>query len=248
MLRERPHPGGWLTLVSPKLEAIGVPHGFTTAVGPGPERWSVKSAEDMQGVLRGERLNDRRVAMGRQVHQARVTTPAVRHEHGCDEADAHVTDQYTEVVAVRTADCVPLLLSRADGFVVAAVHAGWRGLQAGVIAEALGVVALRGDGPVDASACVAAIGPCIGVDAYEVGEEVASQFSFGVARRDDWPKPHIDLRGIALRQLLDAGVSPDRIDVATQCTFAEVERFGSYRRDGRGCGHQAAFIGPIHKP
>ncbi|MEM1445512.1 MAG: polyphenol oxidase family protein [Planctomycetota bacterium] len=244
MLRERRHPGGWLTLVSPKLEAVGVPHGFTTAVGPGDQRWSVKSAADLQGVLTDDGFGDRRLAMGRQVHGAEVTTSESRDRVGCDDADAHHTADVTELVAVRTADCVPILLSTPDGLAVVAIHAGWRGLEAGVIATACGTIQ-----PSSApEQLFAAVGPCIAVGAYEVGEEVAECFDHGVVRRDDWPRPHLDLRAIALRQLLEVGLDADHIDVATQCTFTDREHFGSYRRDGKGCGHQAAYIGPVHKP
>ncbi|MEM7576280.1 MAG: polyphenol oxidase family protein [Planctomycetota bacterium] len=241
MLRECIHPGGWLTLVSPKLEKIGVPHGFTTAIGPGSKRWSVKSAEDLRGVLADTRLDDRAIAMGRQVHGAGVTTPESRGRDRCDGHDAHVTTELRELVAVRTADCVPILLATTDGEAVAAVHAGWRGLEAGVIDAALKTLALLGN----ETSMVAAIGPCIGVAAYEVGEEVASRFEHGVVRRDDWPRPHLDLRALSLRQLLEGGLPPERIDAANACTFAESERFGSYRRDGKGCAHQAAYIGRL---
>lgn len=234
------HPGGWLTLVSPKLEAVGVPHGFTTSVGSGDVRWSVKSAEDLAGVLKASGLADRRLVMGRQVHGDSVTTSARRERSGCDDADAHITGDRRELAAVRTADCVPLLLSTGDGRAVAAVHAGWRGLEAGIIRAACDLLAVEGE----TGSCVAAIGPCIGVAAYEVGEEVASQFSHGVVRRSAWARPHLDLRALAMRALLEAGVPAEDLDVATQCTFAEAAWFGSYRREGRGCGHQAGYIGP----
>ena len=235
------HPGGWLTLVSPKLEAVGVPHGFTTSVGSGDVRWSVKSAEDLAGVLKASGLADRRLVMGRQVHGDSVTTSARRERSGCDDADAHITGDRRELAAVRTADCVPILLSTGDGRAVGAVHAGWRGLEAGIIRAACDLLAVEGE----TGSCVAAIGPCIGVGAYEVGEEVATRFDHGVVRRGDWGKPHLDLRALALRHLFEAGLAPDRIDVATACTFADRDRFGSYRRDGKGCGHQAGYIGPV---
>jgi YfiH family protein len=245
MLRTRVLPDGSELLKSPKLEAIGVPHGFTTSIGAGGGRWSVKTADDLAAALEAEGLSGRTVVMGRQVHGAAVTVPASRELYGNDDADAHASDDDNELVAVRTADCVPILLSLRNGHVVAAVHAGWRGLEAGVIREAVRIITNRDDGSVDAGHGVAAVGPCICVDHYEVGEDVAHRFEHGVTRQDAWPRPHLDLRAIALRQLLQAGLPVEQIDVATPCTYTDAGRFGSYRRNGKGCGHQAAYIGPV---
>lgn len=230
--------------MSPKLESLGVPHGFTTAIGGGDGRWSVKSADDLSPMLDEEGFGRRVVVMGRQVHGSEVSLPGVPSSRGCDGFDAHATNRPDEMVAVRTADCVPVLLSATDGGCVAAVHAGWRGLEAGVIAKAC--AAVRDLEPV--AGLIAAIGPCVCVEHYEVGEEVAGRFEHGVVRNERWLKPHLDLRAVALRQLLASEVHPDQIDVATECTFSDAKRFGSYRRDGVGCGHQAAYIGVRGEP
>src|SRR4051794_29413281 len=89
------------------------------------------------------------------------------------KADALVGDDPGRVLSVRVADCVPVLLAAADGRVVAAVHAGWRGVVAGVVGAAVREVA----GPAGAGAAVrAAVGPCIGGEAFEVGPEVLAEF------------------------------------------------------------------------
>jgi YfiH family protein len=143
------------------------------------------------------------------------------------EADGHAIALPRAAAMVLTADCIPVALG-AHG-AVAALHAGWRGLAAGVLEE--GVRALRdvgGQGDV-----VAVIGPCAGACCYEVGEEVHA--AFGGAHRDG---RMIDLRAIAAERLLAAGVAEVRH--AQACTICD-ERFFSYRREGARAGRQAGL-------
>jgi polyphenol oxidase len=146
------------------------------------------------------------------------------------EADGQATSVAGIGAMVLTADCLPVVLGT-DG-AVAMVHAGWRGLAAGVLEE--GVRALRelgGDGDL-----VAVIGPGAGPCCYEVGEEVHA--AFGGAHRVASPSARkIDLKAIARDRLLAAGVSEVR-DVAV-CTICD-ERFFSYRREGARAGRQGA--------
>ncbi|HZW07126.1 MAG TPA: peptidoglycan editing factor PgeF [Phycisphaerales bacterium] len=159
------------------------------------------------------------------------------------KADAIVTDDPATVVAVRTADCLPLLLASGDGRVVAAVHAGWRGVLAGIVQAS--VDAMRGLG---ADGVVGAIGPCICGEAFEVGEEVAEQFervfrpeTLVVLRRPQWPRPHIDLKRAVFLQLAASGAAGAQ--VLPNCTYSEPELFFSHRRS-RKTGRMAAVIAP----
>lgn len=145
-------------------------------------------------------------------------------------ADGSWTDRGGRVCVVLTADCLPVLLARRDGSAVAALHAGWRGLAAGVL-EA-GVAALGGGGGL-----VAWLGPAIGPDHFEVGPEVRAAFlaedagaaaAFRPAAR---PGHHLaDLYLLARQRLAHAGVAD--VHGGGWCTFADAERFYSYRRDG----------------
>jgi YfiH family protein len=159
-----------------------------------------------------------------------------------------VSDDPTRVLSVKYADCVPLLLASADGRAVAAVHAGWRGLVAGVIRAA--VKRLEQTAAASASTFVAAIGPCIGFDAFEVGPEVLAAFAarFGPAaapiRAAHTGKGHVDLQKAALIELQSAGLSLDRIDTTDRCTFTHPQEFFSHRRDGNATGRMAAIISP----
>ena len=151
------------------------------------------------------------------------------------EADAAVTRAPGRVLAVLTADCLPVLLAADDGSAVGIAHAGWRGLAAGV-AEA--TLARLG---VEPSRVVAWLGPAIGARSYEVGEEVRAAFvvadagAFAPTRPEHWL---CDLAALARRRLAASGVARvhgDNID-----TFADA-RFYSYRRD-RVTGRFASLI------
>jgi YfiH family protein len=137
------------------------------------------------------------------------------------------------LVGVHVADCVPVLVARADGRLVAAVHAGWRGLVAGVIPRTLERLAAAG---ADLPGCplVAAIGPCLSRERFEVGPEVAEAFEGAelapsVSRARAGVRARVDLRHAALLQLRAGGV--ERIDVSDRCTYEDAAELWSHRRD-----------------
>jgi hypothetical protein len=168
----------------------------------------------------------------------------------CGQAgDALVCGDATWVLAVRTADCVPILLASDDGAAVAAVHAGWRGVIAGAVAEA---VKSMTSGGIKTEKLAAAIGPCIGIEAMEVGPEVVTLFdqAFGGTpplRRDKNGKGHVDLREACRQQLRQAGVAQQRIEVSDRCTYRDEGEFFSHRRCGGVTGRMAAMIGTATK-
>lgn len=154
-------------------------------------------------------------------------------------ADARYADQPGRVCAVLTADCLPLLLCSDDGREVAAVHCGWRGLAAGIVARAVA----RFVAPV--SAISAWLGPAIGPVAFEVGAEVRQAFvdvDAGAAAcfvAGDQGRWLADLFDIARRALAAAGVR--RIHGGGVCTMSDPRRFYSYRRDHR-TGRMASLV------
>ena len=153
--------------------------------------------------------------------------------------DAAVARRKGTVCAVMAADCMPVLLADASGAVVAAAHAGWRGLSAGVIEAA--VDAMR----VAPAEVIAWLGPAIGPRVYEVGEEVRAAFlkrdaaaaaAFVPTRSGHWL---LDLYAVARQRLAKLGV--ERVYGGGLCTYSDPERFYSYRRD-RASGRMAALI------
>jgi YfiH family protein len=172
----------------------------------------------------------------RQVHGARVID-AAGSAHPV-EADAAFTRQVGVACAVMTADCLPVLLCDTGGTVVAAVHAGWRGLLAGVLEAAVAAM------EVPRCDLLAWLGPAIGPQVFEVGGEVRAAFVAadpGVAGafRPSGGKWLADIALIARRRLAGQGVV--RVFGGGFCTVGEPERFYSYRRDGRS-GRMASLI------
>jgi YfiH family protein len=173
-----------------------------------------------------------------QVHGDHVTD--ARDWHAGLEADGCVTAGAGQVCAVMTADCLPVLLCDRGGRMVAALHAGWRGLVAGILDAG---VAAFAKGEVAAGDLLAWLGPAIGADAYEVGDEVRDAFdrpderaAFVKNARGRW---QMDLAGLASARLAALGVTA--VYGGGLCTHRHADRFFSHRRDGI-CGRQAALI------
>jgi len=172
----------------------------------------------------------------RQVHGSAVRMPGGG--VGC-AADAAIERQPGRTVAVLTADCLPILLCAADGGEIAAIHAGWRGLAAGVAARTVAAMQTPSE------RLLAWLGPAISQQAFEVGDEVRSAFaaldegtadSFERNARGRW---QADLYALARRQLRSAGVPA--VYGGGLCTYADAGRFFSFRRDGQ-CGRMASFV------
>jgi YfiH family protein len=185
----------------------------------------------------------------RQVHGTRVVRVGVADAAPggpIHEADAVVTSEAGVACVVQAADCLPVLLAAPDGRAVAAAHAGWRGLSAGVVEAALEALCATGQcAPGDV---VAWLGACIGPDAFEVGDDVLIAFGaspehedaragrFKARGRAKWLA---DLAGLARDRLAAAGVT--RISGGAWCTATDASRFFSYRRDGV-TGRMAAAV------
>lgn len=172
----------------------------------------------------------------RQVHGTAVVTAGPSASGA--EADASVASAGNVVLAIMTADCLPVLFSTRDGSRIAAAHAGWRGLVAGVLENTLNALAVP---PRDV---LAWLGPGISAPAFEVGEEVRTAFlANGAVERHFEPNAsgrwQADLYGIARQRLQQAGVA--QVTGGAYCTSLMPERFFSYRRDGE-CGRMASII------
>jgi len=160
------------------------------------------------------------------------------------EGDALWAKERDRAVGVRVADCVPILLASSESGAVAAIHAGWRGVEANVIGES--VRALCGAVGLDPSTLIAAIGPHIGVEAFEVSDEVAQQIAVAVADPEvvvtGEPRPHVDLARAVQGQLERSGLLAAQIERVQGCTYAEPARFFSFRREGQASGRHLAVI------
>lgn len=192
----------------------------------------VGDADD--NVLENRRLLRQRLALPRepawlnQVHGCQVVEAS-----GIDQpidTDASVTSAQEVVCAVMTADCLPVLFCADDGSEVAAAHAGWRGLSNGILEATLAAMMA------DKNQILAWLGPAIGPDAFEVGDDVRDEFvhqmpeaadAFVANRPGHWLA---DIYLLAKLRLRRAGLT--LIFGGDYCTYTEAERFFSYRRDG----------------
>lgn len=171
----------------------------------------------------------------KQVHSA-TCVPAEGRSGVLGEGDALLEDTPGAVVAVKTADCIPILLVDPAHRAVAAVHAGWRGTAAGIAPKAAAAMQARFGS--DPAALHAAIGPGIGPCCYEVGPEVAAQF-------DGQGRQHLDLPGINRRRLAEIGIPAARIYVSDLCTMCRPDEFHSFRRDKEAAGRLYSFAGIV---
>lgn len=245
--------GGWESAAADgmvrcrALHAIpGLVHGFATRAGNadfGPPG----GADCAQRELRVRFAHALGVpgadfAEARQVHADRVIVAAEALPE--TEADAVVVSARTPSVlaAVRTADCAPVLL--ASHRWAAAVHAGWRGIVAGICIRAVEQLAERGEDP---GGLVAAVGPAIGPCCYRVGPDCAAAVAGAAPGGPVWivrgAEIYADLPEACRRQLVAAGIRPENVHRAPWCTACRTDRFHSYRREADRAGRALSAIG-----
>ena len=208
-------------------------------------RWIAAEWPAPVGILAGTTLRDSDFALPgtprwlNQVHGADVARWEDIGAGEAPDADAIVSARSDSICVVRTADCLPVLLCARDAAEIAAVHAGWRGLAAGVIEAAIDAMQTS---PAD---LLAWFGPAISQQAFEVGDEVREAFCANSAaaeaafERNDHGRWQADLYRLGRQRLAEAGV--DNVFGGGLCTHQDAERFYSYRRDG-STGRLLSFI------
>jgi YfiH family protein len=249
--------------VSPRLERIGVAHAFSTRIGgvsegifaslnlgnPSGEVLDSSDhiAENYRRFLAAAGCEGKVMRKVNQVHGDQVMWMNSQSDCGeAQSADAIACDDARCVACVRVADCVPVLLASDDGKIVAAVHAGWRGVVAGVVSAAVKQIQNRTGRH---GGIFAAVGPSIGAGNFDVGIEVVEEFRrvFGAdapAQMKCGGKGHVDLRISIELQLRGCGVDGDHIDGTDRCTFRDGDEFFSHRRERGVTGRMAAIISP----
>jgi YfiH family protein len=225
------------TVTHPALEAVpGLVHGFEQRLGPAGWEERDESRRRVAQAL----ADSGRLQLLKQVHGCRVQAAPW---DGRPEADASVSDEAGLILGIETADCQPILLVDPVHRRTAAAHAGWRGTAAGVARETVAAMVARGSRPAD---IVAVLGPSIGACCYEVGEELRGEFGpdgGDFFRPGPRGKPHLDVRAANVRQLEQAGLTPDHIHHVADCTMCRADLYHSYRREGKGAGRMISFVG-----
>jgi polyphenol oxidase len=252
MSMSRPQPTGgfewaqapWGAVLQCRPLAAAADHFFTAAdlaLRDDVEEWRQVAAH--AGVAAAD------LVLMHQVHGAAVAEAAGRRPANRPEADVLISADPEVAIAVRVADCVPILLAEETGRVVGAVHAGWRGLvQRAPIA---GVHALRDRYGVRPERLIAALGPAIGKCCYEVGAEVRQAFvdaGHHSSMLERWfeakagGKFMLDTALAARDQLEGTGLPATRIHDSGLCTMTHAGRFHSYRAAGAKAGRMAGVI------
>lgn len=245
MLQRCEDPDGLTYYRSPLLARARIPHLFTTRQGAERRELDLAQLDERtrERLSAAAGTTPSRFVRVHQVHGAAVRlVGAGELPDERTEADALVTERAGVLLGVHVADCVPVLLARRDGRRVAAVHAGWRGLVAGVIPRTMDALG--------AGEYLAALGPCIGAERFEVGPEVVAAFAdaglASVVHARPNERAHVDLRAAAECQLRERGV--ELLDATDRCTYRDGADFYSYRRDvthggGARTGRLGAWIG-----
>ncbi len=259
----------------------GLSHAYSADSAPGELNLGFTAADDRETVLRNRRLFAEAVTSNpatplialRQFHSNRIVhaVPADAARAHPHKADGQITPDPGLLLAIQTADCIPVLVADRKQRAVAAFHAGWRGTLKRIVESGVGSMRLAfGSRPQD---LIAAIGPGIGRCCYAVGEEVLSEFEsqFSYARdlfREVYdtdpvrrkfpmlfltqrapghspigPSLHVDLVEANRRQLLSAGLSPQSIQVVGGCTQCHTDLFFSHRASHGHAGRMMAVIG-----
>lgn len=190
----------------------------------------------------------KQVAMAEQVHDSKV---GVVGEGGAiaQGVDALVTDTPDLLLMMFFADCVPVYIVDPVKKAIALIHAGWRGIVGGIPIAA--IEALRENFGTQPASCMAAVGPCIGAESYEVGSDVADRFlrldssrsSLILLPKNEFAGTYtVNLRQVVFSQLCSAGIRAEYISTSTEDTFRNQREFYSYRRDGATTGRMAGFL------
>ncbi len=218
---------------SEKLSSIsGIVHGFSDR----------EVGTNVSLIENYSKLN--RIVQLKQIHSANVIILENLDNHNdLIEGDSLITNLKGVGIGIRTADCVPILITDNTQSIAAAVHAGWRGTLSEVVLNT--VNSISSEFGLDASGLTAAIGPSIESTCYEIGEDVASLFKEKFPDSNQYisesgdTKYSLDLRAANRIALEKAGVAViEIIDICTKCR----QDFFSYRREGKGVSTQLSFI------
>lgn len=179
---------------------------------------------------------DQKYSIANQVHGTRieiVSKPGV-----IKDTDGLITTTSNLALGIRVADCAAVLIADPVKRIIGAFHAGWKGASHGIIPAGINTMKKLGGDPVN---FLVFISPCISLKNFEVGEEVADQFPDQFIYREGFNKPHIDLKGFIMNQLVQKGVIESNIQLSEKCTVDD-ERFFSFRRERERAGRMLGMI------
>ena len=183
-------------------------------------------------------LNSKNLSIARQVHGDNIKI--VQKPGVSDQTDGMITTKNGLILAIQVADCAAVLVADSDPnrAVAGAFHAGWRGALKGIVPKGIAKMVQEGG---ELASLKVYISPCISVESFEVGNEVASEFPSEYCDRVSYEKPHIDLKEYLRSQLIDNGIQDQNIECSPYCTIRD-DRFYSFRRERYKAGRMLGVI------
>ncbi len=197
------------------------------------------TSQDRVHLARALGLDPSRLVIPQQIHSANVVW--VKDPGTVPNTDGILTEEAQVILSIQVADCIPVFIFDPHGR-LGLVHAGWRGLVANILPNAVKHLKERGSRPED---LVILLGPAICKDHFEIGPEIREKFDprFVIT---SGTRLRVDLKGIARNQLENQGVPSDQILTDSGCTWEDTDRYYSFRREGQKAGRMIAIMGWRH--
>jgi YfiH family protein len=216
----------------------GIYAGLNLGLNTGDQSYNIK--RNRESFFRYLAIEENQLACGQQLHTANVQLVSVPGIF--KETDALVTQQKNVFLTVLTADCFPVFLFDPLSSTVSIIHAGWRGTQAGIIENVF--YSLKNELKIGVKHLLAAIGPGLQSECFEVREGVSGQFDDRyLSSAAESREKYLNLQQVILDKLLAQGVPKEQIEYSRECTRCSAEKFYSYRRQGKDSGRMMGIIG-----
>ena len=197
-----------------------------------------KKLDDRLGLSTLVGLNPNHIVNPKQVHSAEVKFVYTPGEIAA--TDALISKSNSIVLSIQVADCIPLFLADPLNGVIGLVHAGWRGVEKGVIPGAVNRMVQNGGSRKE---IIAFMGPSIRQCCFEIGPEVSKKFPIDCLINGNRDRSFLNLQQVATNQLIDSQVLDKNILSSEDCTKCNPDKYFSYRRSGSKAGQMIAIIG-----
>ncbi len=183
------------------------------------------------------RMKPSNLALAEQIHKTNIKVIIKGGIY--PETDAFVSNTPGTALGIQVADCGAILFGDSINRVIGAAHAGWRGAVNQIVPKTIHKMLELG---AELDQIKVFVSPCIARHNFEVGEEVAKEFSDHLVDRQQYEKPHVDLKGLVKDQLLEEGIDENHIEIDERCTIDHENLFYSYRREKEKSGRMVGII------
>lgn len=194
-------------------------------------------AKNRLSLLTGLQIDPEWVAYADQVHSNRIRV--VTEGGTYPSTDGLITKIPGLTLSIQVADCAAVLLWDSHNKVIGALHAGWRGAAGDIVPKGIKMMKEQG---ANLQTVKVFVSPCISLENFEVGQEVADQFPDEFIDYEHYEKPHLDLKAFLKFQLEQSGIPQSHVEIRKECTIADEEHFYSYRRERERSGRMMGLI------